>query len=112
MMDNFETIWAEVKVDCYNGEECRNHRNVFDIHSQGDMDSDEIEVITFDASQFPPGTKLVISEPACPECQEIPTRSREKEHVDTSEDGVKIHDYIWRCGCDFNWRDFAENQYS
>lgn len=64
-----EIGWAELKVDCYTGEKCDQHKSEWHGHFDGDRDGGKIGgEITLGANAFTPGTKIVIKEPVCPEC--------------------------------------------
>lgn len=67
-----EIGYAEVQADCYRGEKFDQVNHTFYAHFDGDMDSEEIDVLELSASTFPPGTKVVISTPICPYCKEEP----------------------------------------
>lgn len=86
-----EIMWCELKVDCYNGPCCNEHRHVWHGFGDGDKDGGEIgELLMLAATGFPAGTKIVISIPVCPEC---------------GEDAEL-------CRCGFDWHSWAEERYS
>jgi hypothetical protein len=86
-----QTMWAELKVDCYDGPNCDQHRPYWDGYAEGDKQGGPIgNTITLSAMTFPAGTKVKIFVPACPQCNE------------TSE----------TCECGFDWRKWAEEQYA
>jgi hypothetical protein len=93
---NYEEIGrAELKVDCYAGKTCDQHKPEWHGHFDGDMDGGKIgKRITLDVSQFRPGTRVLIQEPVCPRCD----ATREMCELDK--------------GCDFNWRAWDEEQYA
>jgi hypothetical protein len=84
-------MWAELKVDLYDGPNCDQHRLYWDGYADGDKDGGPIgTTLTLEAATFPPGTKIRISVPICPKCGE------------TSE----------TCECGFDWKQWAENKYA
>lgn len=92
---NYKTImWAEMKPDLYDGENCDNIRSRFEIFCDGDMSSDYVDIIKLDASTFPPGTKVLVELPCCPEC------GMDVELCKTYE------------SCDFNWEEWRDDCYS
>lgn len=70
-MEHRTTIWAEMSPDVYDGETCDQIRARWDAYADGDMDSDYTDVLKFDSKSFPPGTKIIVTEPECPNCQTI-----------------------------------------
>ncbi|PKM43244.1 MAG: hypothetical protein CVV05_15470 [Gammaproteobacteria bacterium HGW-Gammaproteobacteria-1] len=93
-MEYHQTMWAEMKPDVYDGENCDQVRPRWHAHAEGDMDSDYTETVTLDSKQFPPGTKILVMEPCCPKCGMIPDLCRTDE------------------GCDFDWDAWTLDQYS
>lgn len=84
-------MWAELKVDCYSGPECNQHRRYWDGFGDGDKEGGEIgEVIELAASTFPAGAKVVVSIPVCPDC----------------------HEDAEMCQCGFDWEKWAEERYA
>ena len=90
-MESSEIMRAELKVDVYAGEKCDEHRKYWNAYATGDMqDEDFSEPIELALEQFPPGTKITITVPCCPDCEEIQET----------------------CDCGFDWKKWAEEQYS
>lgn len=86
---------AELKVNCYTGEKCDQHKPEWHGHFDGDRDGGKIGGdITLGANTFRPGTKVIITEPCCPECH-CPREMCEQDK-----------------GCDFDWRGWDEEQYA
>jgi hypothetical protein len=86
-----QTMRAELKVDCYDGPNCDQHRLYWDGYAEGDKEGGPIgNTITLSAMTFPAGTKVQILVPVCPQCNE------------TSE----------TCECGFDWHKWAEERYS
>jgi hypothetical protein len=86
---------SEMKPDLYDGPNCdiARPRWVADIEKEG---PEEIPGnIVLDPSKFPPGTRVLIQVPVCPDC------GLDEEFA---ADG--------RCGCGFDWHAWRDNQYS
>ncbi|MGZ4953561.1 MAG: hypothetical protein ACXV8Q_00495 [Methylobacter sp.] len=92
MSINRKTILrAELKVDCYDGEKCDQHKKYWETYADGDMSSDtSSEPLVLDITQFPPGTKIQVSIPLCPKCT-----------VD-----------VEMCECGYDWKQWAEEMYA
>ncbi|MDE1493237.1 hypothetical protein [Xenorhabdus bovienii] len=88
--------WGEVKVDIYSGKNSDERRSFIEVFCDGDMESETIDEINFDSNRWPVGTKIRIEIPCCPEC------GLDAEFQD--EEGA--------CECGFDWRNWAEEQYS
>jgi hypothetical protein len=93
-MDYHQTMWAEMSPDVYDGESCDQVRPRWHVFAEGDMDSDYIDAIMLDAKHFPPGTKVLVLEPQCPQCMKIQELCRADE------------------ACDFDWDAWILGQYS
>lgn len=89
-----QTMWAEMKPDLYAGDSCDEVRPLFEGFADGDMDSDVSETIEFSAKHFPAGTKILVLEPECPKCHQVPELCRGDD-----------------C-CDFDWDMVRDNSYS
>lgn len=91
-----ETSWAELATDIYDGAECNEHRPrwMASVEKEGMVEIGPI--VELDAEHFPPGTKIRIMEPVCPECGDTPW----KDHAQ------------WVCSCGFNWKEWTEREYS
>lgn len=92
--DYHTTMWAELSPDVYDGETCDQVRPRWHGYADGDMDSDYSDTLEFDSKHFPPGTKVLVQEPLCPKCGQIPELCRSDE-----------------C-CDFDWDAWIEDRYS
>ena len=99
-----ETMWAEMKPDLYAGPDCDKLKPQWELHADGDMDSGNQTTIKLSARTFPPGTKIVISEPTCPECGEL----REPKNPGR---GAAVIVYGGPCLCGFDWDAWVGEQY-
>lgn len=102
-----ETMRAEQAPDVYDGTECDQHRPRWVGSAEGDKEGDGPigETIDLAAKTFPPGTRVIVLEPVCPECGEVPASKRLPIDPEIKIDG-------WECGCDFDWKEWAEEQFS
>jgi len=86
-----EIGFAELKIDCYHGPDCDQHRPYWQGYFEGDKESAKISgPLELSNKHFKAGTKITISVPLCPEC---------KEHAEI-------------CSCGFNWKEWEAHQYS
>lgn len=97
--------WAEMSPDVYAGENFDEIKPRWWAEADGDMDGDFIAVLKLAAHTFPPGTKVVISEPVCPSCGDLrePVFPRPKE-------GEPL--YSGPCSCGFDWDAWTLDEYS
>lgn len=100
-----QTMRAVMSPDCYGGKTCDKIVPRWHGYCDGDKESEMFhEPIKLDARQFPPGTVVVVTEPACPECGE--PRSRKfppPKRGDLFEA---------KCDCGFDWQTWTLNEYS
>ena len=95
MSDYTEVLRAEVKVDCYAGDDCDTHEKYFNCYAEGDkQDDDSREPLVIDLRHFPAGTRISVQEPVCPECQMSASCCIEFKQ------------------CSFDWREWAEGRYT
>lgn len=106
-----ETMRAEMQPDCYGGRSFAELRTRWWGYCEGDKEGDYTENLQLASVTFPPGTQVIVSEPVCPKCEEVPTRSLEPWTFKTEDDDT-VTEYHWSCGCDFDWRGFALDHYS
>lgn len=100
-----ETMWATMSPDVYGGPKCDRVTPRWACHAEGDMGSEDYErVLKLDARAFPPGTRIVISEPLCPQCRELrePTYPAPK----------RGHLFPKHCRCGFDWDNWTLEQFS
>jgi hypothetical protein len=80
-----------MEPDVYGGENCDEHIPGWTAYFHGDMDGDGgSPCLELAAKTFPPGTRVIVQMPVCPECDEI------QEF----------------CDCGFDWKEWASNEYS
>lgn len=98
-MRYIETMWAEQAPDVYDGPNCDQQRPDWRGSAMGDKDGTQESIgnlIELKADTFPAGTKVVISVPICPECEESSDLA--------NKDG--------KCDCGFDWKEWAGAEYS
>jgi hypothetical protein len=93
-MEYHEIMRAEMSPDVYAGESCDQIKPRWHGHCEGDMDSDYFDLLELDPTQFPPGTKVVVLQPCCPECGQI-------------AEICTLDEY-----CDFDWEQWTLSKYS
>lgn len=99
------TMWAEMKPDCYGGKDCDEIEPRWHTYADGDKDaSDQHEPLTLDARIFPPGTKVTIEEPHCPQCGEP-----RYQKFPPPKTGPLFDD---KCECGFDWDEWTRNTYA
>lgn len=96
---NHHTImWGEMKPDVYSGENMDQHRARWHTHCDGDMDSEYSDAtLALDPKLFPPGTKISVEVPRCPQC-DLPSEF--------------VSEQTRLCDCGFDWKTWTEDQYS
>jgi hypothetical protein len=100
-----ETMWAEMEPDTYDGPSCDQIAPRWCVYAEGDKDSDTLrEPLTLDPRHFPPGTKVVISEPLCPSCGD----PRSPIYPVPKTGPI----YTGPCHCGFDWDKWVLEQYS
>ena len=99
-MKYLEVMWAEQAPDVYDGPECDQHKPDWRTNELGskEPDSSGMDLIELKADNWPAGTKIVISVPLCPDCGE------------SAELGGLASDK--KCDCGFDWKGWANNEYS
>ena len=91
-------MWFEMKPDLYGGDNCDEIIPQWECSTDGDIGSDiEKEPLIFKAKNFPPGTKIIVSQPVCPKCGDL--------YEDCI---VRTQPYH----CDFDWKQWFKNKYS
>jgi len=101
-------MWAELELDVYCGKGCDESEPRWHTFAEGDMDSDtSTDPIKLDATYFPPGTKVSVSIPECPDCQ-LPRMT----FASHKEDGSVTISHEEKCDCGFDWVAWEQNEYS
>ncbi len=97
-MKMVEVDRARMEPDVYDGPNLDRHRPrwIISIPKQGDEDMGEKLILN--AENFPPGTQVIIQEPLCPKCEEVYENCMDRGGGDLA--------------CDFDWKKWAEGQYS
>jgi|JI10StandDraft_1071094.scaffolds.fasta_scaffold696625_2 hypothetical protein len=100
-----ETMWAEMKPNCYGGAAGDKVLPRWDAYVDGDMESDDSRtLLRLSARTFPPGTKVVISEPLCPACGE----GRSAIYPPPKRGPL----FASKCECGFDWDAWTLDKYS
>lgn len=101
-LEMHETMWAEMSPDVYDGPNCDQIRPRWEASAEGDKGgADFIDILELDAKTFPPGTRVIISVPDCPECF---------ESADFAFDSRTMT--MGKCSCGFDWNEWARDEYS
>lgn len=97
-MEYSTQMWFEMKPNVYGGENMDEHIPEWNGHAAGDKQDDtSSDPLVFRPEDFPPGTKIVVSEPLCPKCGECYENCMARRDDDD---------------CDFDWKAWAESEYS
>ena len=84
---------AEMSPNVYGGEESNEIIPMWKSYFEGDKNEEHSrDDLVFNPSTYPPGTKITIKEPVCPECH--------------------VTKYFCDEECSFNWQEWILNQYS
>lgn len=101
-MEYHETMSAVMAPDVYDGPNCDQIRPQWYASAEGDKgDGDHSEAVTLAADTFPPGTKIKIEVPCCPDCH---------TPADFSYDPASRR--TLPCECGFDWEAWARDEYS
>lgn len=102
-----ETMRAIQSPDVYAGQNCDSHEPRWVGSADGDKEGAGplSGTLSFDASAFPPGTKIVIFEPKCPRCGETPYDYGDSRYGE-------VWERTWRCACDFDWREWSTTEFA
>ena len=96
-----EIMWAEQKPDCYDGPDCDQLRPEFELTGDDKGGAETADHVHLLPRMFPPGTRLVVSVPICPNCE---------DQSDLYLDGHSGK--MDKCQCGFDWENWAVGQYS
>ena len=90
----------EMQPDCYGGKNFDEHIPQWWGYCDGDKQDDTTrQSIVFDPKDYPPGTKIVVTSPVCPKCDEV-------------YENCMVRGYGGPNECDFDWKKWAEGKYS
>lgn len=92
--DYKEVMRAEMSPDIYDGDNFDQVRPRWHCFADGDMDSEFFDDVELAAKDFPPGTRIIVLEPECPKCQQIPELCRGDD------------------SCNFDWDGWIESKYA
>ena len=98
-MEYMEVDRARMEPDVYDGPNFNQHRPRWIIGIEKEGDCDVGGTLEIQAKNHPPGTQVVIIEPLCPKCGEVYENCMVRGYGHSSE-------------CDFDWKRWAEEQYS
>lgn len=100
---------AEMHPDMYAGDNCDQVRPRWEGYCDGDKEGGEFDgPIILDPTYFPPGTKVTVEVPICPECGEPADVSWSLGEGGTQSPGGHVEN----CECGFDWRVWTENEFS
>jgi len=95
-----EIMRAEMHPDVYAGPNCEGLKPKWRCSCENDMgDNADLDGIALASTAFPPGTKVSVRVPVCPDCN-------------LSADHAMIGNTIGPCRCGFDWVKWAEGRYS
>lgn len=95
-MEFRETMWAEMSPDMYAGPNCdqmlpRWYAAAAGGKGDGDRSTRPLELAP---EHFPPGTRVLVLEPLCPKCSQVPELCK------------------WDVSCDFDWDAWTADKYA
>lgn len=101
-----ETQWAVMSPDVYGGNTCDKVEPRWLCEADGDHGGADHQTkpLQLSARTFPPGTKVTISEPLCPQCQQL------REPIWPTPKKGPI--YSGKCGCGFDWDAWVSAEFS
>ena len=100
---------AKVLADVYAGPKCDEiGEHSFWVYCDGATDSStDHQDITLKASQLPPGARIRVEYPCCPECGMI------RQEIRECKDGKYYFvGFESKCICDFDWEEWVKNEFS
>jgi len=96
-----ETMWATMRPEPQYSARGEHLAPRWQCYADGDKDGEEgLKTLDLAAYTFPPGTKVVVSEPCCPKCGDL------------REPSFPKLTFAVMCNCGFNWGEWAKDQYS
>jgi len=103
-------MWAELAPDVYDGPKCDQVKPQWRVVAEGDKDGpDDQQELQLNCRHFPPGTKVTVSVPCCPnpKCG-MSIKIFGFDPPRTDEDEWKVG----KCESGFDWKDWMEGQYT
>lgn len=101
-----DVMWATMEPDCYHGKDCNKILPRWNAYADGDKQGDYENKLTLDSRDFPPGSKVVISVPVCPNCE------FSADYAVYNNYPKKTDFQNLKCECGFDWTDWTYNEYS
>lgn len=91
--------------DCYDGKTCDRHRPrwMTSYPKEGDEEDGEVLKLEIDAKTMPPGSRVTIEVPCCPNCG---------EPADMFHDSLEKVKEWPACRCGFSWKNWVEDNFS
>jgi hypothetical protein len=100
-------FWAEVEADIYQPEGKLPTKH-FHAHAEGDKDSDRNEHdIIFKVSNLPPGARITLSYPNCPNCGFF-----RMDKLEFKNGMYQVVGHEPKCECGFDWEEWVQDTYS
>lgn len=100
---------AELRPDVYAGDGCDEVRARWEGYCDGDKEGGEIDGdIKLDPTMFPPGTKVTVEAPCCPECG----APAEVKWSMQDNGGLIVADHVADCECGFDWHAWTLDEFS
>lgn len=98
-----ETQWAEMKPDTYAGDSCDEIKPRWEGYAEGDKgDPDTFDPMTLAARTFPPGTRVTVEVPVCPQCE-----MWDADYALNHQTGE-----MGKCECGFDWQEWTRDTYA
>ena len=100
---------SKVMADVYSGENCDEVTTYFNTYCSGDMsDDNHKDDIIITLKDLPPGTKITVEYPCCPDCGVI-----RDDKMEFLPGGIwKIVGHEDTCDCGFDWNNWVQNEFS
>lgn len=99
-MEYRKTQSAIMEPDLYDGPDCDDVRPRWVAYVEKEGRTDIGEDMNLAATTFPPGTRVEISVPICPKCNDL-----DADYAYAMDgDGI--------CQCGFNWNEWRDSEYS
>ena len=102
----YEVQTFRQEPDCYDGKSCDLHRPrwMTSYPKEGDQEEGDVLKLEMPANKYPPGTRVTIELPSCPNCG---------DGADTwTEIGMKEYREWPNCKCGFSWKKWVEANFA